>query len=604
MDRHSSKQQALKRQTMLDKAVERDLLDFVYSNALNSVIAALVNSLLILWVLWGEVDHSGLFAWFGANLLITLLRFLISEKYAAASGYSLDVRRRAFLFNTFIGAISWAALVLFFKQIDASYQAMIGFIICGITAAAVYVLGAVPKALYLFASVVFLTLAIGFFLFAGKAGVVMGSLSLFFWVMMFRIERLYYDSLLSSFNLKHENAKLVYVLKEEKSKAEIASSAKSKFLANMSHEIRTPMNGVIGSLSLLDQTETTAEQKALLNASIHSAEHLLQLLSDILDLSKIEADKLELEEKPYDLELLVKQVYQLFEALAESKKLLFVLEIGTDIPDYLLGDAVRLKQVLCNLVSNAIKFTDHGEVSITLSAQHLGYNEYHIACEVKDSGIGISEADQARLFSAFSQAGSSKTSVGGTGLGLAISKQLVERMGGELTLSSKQGEGAVFCVQWLAQEADNYSVNTLEPAQAELSGKLLLVEDNAINQMITQTILNNMGVEVDLADHGEQALDQLKSHQYDAVLMDCQMPIMDGYEASRRWRAYEAEHQLPRTPILALTAHAMKGDREACERFGMDNYMVKPVKQEVLYKALKPYLNKPSRQNNMPNAAE
>lgn len=577
-----------KHKNLAEHAVDRELTDFVYSAASNSFIAAILNGFLMLWVLWGVVNHSFLLSWFAFTVVVSFVRFWLNHKYSAESGYSVAERRKVFVFSSFMSAVCWSLLVLFFQFLPPSYQAMIGFILCGITAASVYVVGAIPIALYGFTSVLLLSMAIGFFLFGEQPGLIMSIVSVFFWLMMFRIEKIYYGSLSASFMLKHENAKLIFVLKEEKNKAEVASSAKSKFLANMSHEIRTPMNGVIGSLNLLEQTSTTLEQKALLDASLHSAEHLLQLLSDILDLSKIEADKLELEEEPFDLELVFKQVYQLFEPLAQSKGLL--LELEMDAPRFIFGDSVRLKQILCNLVSNAIKFTDKGEISMLLSAQHLGLGEYRIACEVKDTGIGISDTQQEKLFTAFNQAGSSETSVGGTGLGLAISKQLVERMGGELNVISQYGKGTSFCIEWLAFKTDDIKVIEESVEEFNLIGSVLLVEDNEINQMITKTILEKMGVQVDLANHGLDALDKLISGKYDAVLMDCQMPIMDGYQASQKWRAYEAEHQLKRTPILALTAHAMKGDREACVDFGMDDYMVKPIKKEVLYNALEPYL--------------
>ncbi|MBX3327346.1 MAG: PAS domain S-box protein [Nitrospira sp.] len=383
-----------------------------------------------------------------------------------------------------------------------------------------------------------------------------------------------------------------------KEAAEAASVAKSQFLANMSHEIRTPMNGVLGMTELLLATPLADKQRHMAHTVRQSAASLLTIINDILDYSKIEAGKLQLEHTDIDLSYLFDDAVKLFSEATRQKGLSLSVEIATGIPTALRGDPTRLKQILLNLIGNAIKFTATGSITVNADCLKRSAEQILLRVTVRDTGIGIPPESQARVFDAFAQAdGSTTRKFGGTGLGLTIVKQLVHLMGGTVDLESIPGRGSTFGFTVpLEVRTDNEMSSVLAPPQhtpATLHGKVLLAEDNVVNREIAVAMLELLGCTVDIAEDGQEALAAIDAQSYDLILMDCQMPNLDGLEASRLIR--EQENRRPhrhRLPILALTASAMEGDREQCLAAGMDGYLTKPFTFDQLHHALAPWLKK------------
>jgi PAS domain S-box-containing protein len=374
--------------------------------------------------------------------------------------------------------------------------------------------------------------------------------------------------------------------------AEAASKAKGEFLANMSHEIRTPLNGVIGMLELASDTNPTPQQREFLEMAQSAASSLLEVINDILDFSKVEAGMLELERTEFDLSETVAQAVGIMRITALKKELGLSFELASDVPRFLLGDPIRLKQVLLNLIGNAVKFTQHGQVKVRVQVEGIQHGKAELKFSVTDSGMGIPLEKQEVIFESFSQADASTTrKFGGTGLGLTICSRIVQVMGGNIWVESEMGKGSTFHFIVVLETTNSASLKPAESVVIDQAPapscelKILLAEDNLINQKLAVRLLEKLGHQVVLAETGVQALAKLKEQPFDLVLMDVQMPEMDGFTATAAIRVQEEGSNI-RMPIVAMTAHAMKGDRERCLEAGMDDYVTKPISATAVRAAI------------------
>jgi signal transduction histidine kinase/CheY-like chemotaxis protein len=382
-------------------------------------------------------------------------------------------------------------------------------------------------------------------------------------------------------------------LQTSKEAAEVANQAKSEFLANMSHELRTPMTAVLGYADILTCTDLSTEQQQYVQAIHCSGNHLLTIINDILDLSRLEVGMLKVAAQPFAIKDLQSSLIYLFQREAAKKGLLFTATIDPTLPASVIGPFDRLQQVLANLISNAIKFTSTGKISFCIDSDGNSESGLKLKFVIQDTGIGIAPQDQARIFEAFIQVDSSSTRLyQGTGLGLSICRKIVHLMGGEIGVESVLGKGSTF---WFTVALEPFhpavstSANDTLPMvnASPTSATILVVEDVEVNQILLEQMLQRLGYHCDLVNNGQEALERLAQKSYELVIMDCQMPVVNGYEATRRLRQQDPHHQ---TIVIGVTAHAMLGDREKCLAAGMDDYLSKPFRMEDLSDLLQRWL--------------
>ncbi|MFN9745747.1 MAG: ATP-binding protein [Betaproteobacteria bacterium] len=582
-------------------AIQREMLQVALRNSARSVGLLMAAVLYLAWLGW-QVGRP----W--AAVLVLVLgsvvsgwRWRISARWSATAEHpreDIQAAIRQLEANALVGGVMWSVSTVFvYPLLQGPIASTYVIAMTGSVAVAALFMAMAGNAFKILLAFQVLALALVSLLVPPVQSVPMAVLALLTGATMLRATREFREVNLASLRDRQAAEQTRRSLERAVEEARAADAAKSQFLATMSHEIRTPMNGVLGAMDLLKETALDGRQRRLVRTAAQSGESLMEILNDVLDHSKIEAGKLVLAPSPTSLHSVAMSAAALFRARAETKGLTLALQIEPEVPDGVVTDGPRLKQVLLNLLSNAVKFTERGGITLRLALQASEPNAARVRIEVQDSGVGIPASELDRVFQPFTQFGGTRSRLsGGTGLGLSISQRIIEALGGRIEVSSRIGGGSCF---WFTLFLPLAPETPLRPSDSDfaaldgverMEGVVLLVEDNEVNRLIGSEMLRSFGLDVKLANDGQQALQVLEQHRVDLVLMDIGMPVLDGHEATRRLREREQRLKLPRVPVVALTAYAFESDAAKALDAGMDAHLAKPYSREQLEELVQRWL--------------
>ena len=573
----------------LSNRIKLKLLDLTYQK----MTSALTSTLLVLSVLFPIIAYTSgwsvLLPWIAAFTLllssraISLVHYNKNKKHSSSFAYAT----KAYFWGVALTGLLWASMVIWLlPALDLNGSILLCIVVSGMASGAIPSMGYQLQAIRAF--ILLLTTSLIYTAFAMSVPNAYGiSLSLFVYALfLFRTANSFHDSVKEMLVLQEEAIDREHEIQSQKESAQQANNAKSEFLSRVSHELRTPLNAVtcFTDLLQLDTVDVLTEKQLLRTNKIKSAsEHLLNLVDDILNLSRIETGDLKIKIEAVNSRMLVNNILSLVHSKMQTMALSSQIEISEEA-NWVMADAVRLKQVLFNLIDNAIKYNQKGG-SISVVIAMTDYS--HVRIAIIDTGLGLSKENQEKLFVPFSRLDATSSGIEGTGIGLSYSKQLVELMHGKIGVDSKQGQGSCFWFELPVADArtvrdkvatpDDTDSFVQMPAHHSLPDKkVLLAEDNKVNQEVAVDILEHLGYTVDIVNNGVAAIDACSSREYALIFMDCEMPIMDGLEATKNIRQQETEHHKTRIPIVALTAHAISGAREDCLNAGMDDFLSKP----------------------------